>query len=64
VVGTSVTTWSSTENGGGRFASVSSAEPRPSRAGALAGHGGRRRAAGPASLSMWLLAVTRSPAPR
>ena len=28
------------------------------------GHGGRRRAARPASLSMWLLAVTRSPAPR
>ncbi len=25
------------------------------------GHGGRRRAARPASLSMWLLAVTRSP---
>src|SRR6266568_4970999 len=36
----------------------------PSRAGALTGHGGRRRATGPASLSIWLLAVTRSPAPR
>jgi hypothetical protein len=42
---------------------VASAEPRPSRAGALTGHGGRRRATGPASLSMWLPAVTRSPAP-
>lgn len=35
-----------------------------SRAGALTGTAGRRRATGPASLSMWLLAVTRSPAPR
>ena len=47
-------------------------DPRPwrrlgralSRAGALPRHGGRRRATVPASLSMWLLAVTWSPAPR
>jgi hypothetical protein len=45
-------------------APVAAAKPRPSRAGALTGHGCHRRSTGPASLSMWLLAVTRSPAPR
>ena len=59
----SVTTCSSAGNGGGRFAPGASAEPRPLARGAD-GHGGRRRAARPACLSMWLLAVTRSPAPR
>jgi len=43
----SVTTWSSAGMGGDRSAPVASAEPRPSRAGALTGHGGRRRAADP-----------------
>ena len=52
-----MTTWSSASNGGGQFAPVASALPRPSRAGALTGHGGRRRATRPASLSMWLLTV-------
>jgi hypothetical protein len=32
----------------GRSEPVASAEPHPSRAGALTGHGGRRRATGPA----------------
>jgi hypothetical protein len=53
-----MTTWCSAENERGtvRVRGVGSAVPL-SRGGAD-GHGGPRWAAGPASLSMWLLAVT------